>query len=72
MLENWFKSVRNKYTMKELDKINFCNEKIEDIDISPLQKFAYWKAKRVIEKHEYAKENMQDLEERKSYLYEEI
>ena len=72
MLENWFKSVQNKYTMKELDKIDFCNEKIKNIDISPLQKFAYWKAKRVIEKHDYVNENMQDLEERKSYLYEEI
>ena len=60
------------YTLKELDKIEYCNRKIKSYNTPPLEKFAYWKAKRVIEKQEYDKEGMQDLKERRAYKYEEI
>ena len=68
-------SVRPKgitYTLKELDKINYCNKKIADESTLPFEKFAYWKAKRVIEKQSYDKEGMHDLKERRAYKYEEI
>ena len=60
------------YTLKELDKIEYCNRKIKSYNTPPLEKFAYWKAKRIIEKQEYDKEGMQDLKERRAYKYEEI
>ena len=60
------------YTLKELDKIEYCNRKIKSYNTPPLEKFAYWKAKRVSEKQEYDKEGMQDLKERRAYKYEEI
>lgn len=60
------------YTLKELDKIEYCNRKINSRNTPPLEKFAYWKAKRIIEKQEYDKEGMQDLKERRAYKYEEI
>ena len=60
------------YTLKELDKIEYCNRKINSHNTPPLEKFAYWKAKRIIEKQEYDKEGMQDLKERRAYKYEEI
>lgn len=60
------------YTLKELDKIEYCNRKIKSYNTPPLEKFAYWKAKRVIEKQEYDKEGMQDLKERRAYKYEEM
>lgn len=60
------------YTLKELDKIEYCNRKIKSYNTPPLEKFAYWKAKRVIEKQEYDKEGMHDLKERRAYKYEEI
>lgn len=60
------------YTLKELDKIEYCNRKIKSYNTPPLEKFAYWKAKRIIEKQEYDKEGMQNLKERRAYKYEEI
>ena len=60
------------YTLKELDKIEYCNRKIKSYNTPPLEKFAYWKAKRIIEKQEYDKEGMHDLKERRAYKYEEI
>lgn len=60
------------HTLKELDKIEYCNRKIKSYNTPPLEKFAYWKAKRIIEKQEYDKEGMQDLKERRAYKYEEI
>ena len=60
------------YTLKELDKIEYCNRKMENLNIPPLERFAYWKAKRIIEKQEYDKEGMHDLKERRAYKYEEI
>lgn len=60
------------YTLKELDKIEYCNRQMKNPNIPPLEKFAYWKAKRIIEKQEYDKEGMQDLKERRAYKYEEI
>ena len=60
------------YTLKELDKIEYCNRKMKSYNTPPLEKFAYWKAKRIIEKQEYDKEGMQDLKERRAYKYEEI
>ena len=60
------------YTLKELDKIEYCNRKINSCNTPPLTRFAYWKAKRIIEKQEYDKEGMQDLKERRAYKYEEI
>ena len=60
------------YTLKELDKIECCNRKIEDFTVPPLIRFAYWKAKHIIEKQEYDKEGMHDLKERRAYKYEEI
>lgn len=60
------------YTLKKLDKIEYCNRKIEDFTVPPLIRFAYWKAKRIIEKQEYDKEGMHDLKERRAYKYEEI
>ena len=60
------------YTLKELDKIEYCNRKIKSYNTPPLEKFAYWKAKHIIEKQEYDKEGMHDLKERRAYKYEEI
>ena len=60
------------YTIKEFDKIEYCNQKIESNNTPPLEKFAYWKAKRIIEKQEYDKEGMQDLKEKRGYDYEEF
>lgn len=60
------------YTLKELDKIEYCNRQMENPNISPLTRFAYWKAKHIIEKQEYDKEGMHDLKERRAYKYEEI
>ena len=60
------------YTLKELDKIEYCNRKIKSYNTPPLEKFAYWKAKRIIEKQEYDKEGMHDLKERRAYKYEEM
>ena len=60
------------YTLKELDKIEYCKRQMENPNIPPLTRFAYWKAKRIIEKQEYNKEGMQDLKERRAYKYEEI
>ena len=60
------------YTLKELDKIEYCDRKIKSYNTPPLTRFAYWKSKRVIEKQEYDKEGMQDLKERRAYKYEEI
>lgn len=64
MFPKWFPI---RYTLKELDKIEFCKRKLESVYVSPFEKFAYWKTMRIIEKQEYDKENMHDLKERRSY-----
>lgn len=60
------------YTHKEVDKMEYCKRKIESSNTPPLEKFAYWKTKRIIEKQEYDKEGMQDLKKKRGYKYEEV